>query len=96
MPELVHEDEEHEPETEAPAPDQRVAADGEKHAEELQRAGDLEEHTAEDEQRGEDAAEHAAAARRRALALLGDRLQPVVRAPGVAHDPCPIHSSPPT
>ena len=97
VPELVHEDEEHESEPEAPAPDQRVAADGEKHAEELQRAGDLEEHAAEDEQRGEDAAEQL-----RRGAAPGARPAPrgtqcsCVPGSRVAHDPCPIHSSPPT
>ena len=96
VPELVDEDEEDEPEPEAPAPDQRVAADGEKHAEELQRAGDLEQHAAENEQRGEDAAEHSAAPRRRRWRAA--RRQASACRPGsrVAHDPCPIHSSPPT
>ena len=86
VPELVHEDEQDEADAEAPAPDQRVAADGDEDAEELERAGDLQQHRAGDEDRREEPrpARGAAAAPRRLLGKLA------------AHEPCPIHSSPPT
>ena len=89
VPELVHEDEEDEPDAEAPAPDQGVAADRDEDAEELQRAGDLQQHRTGDEDRGEQASP---ALTRRPRRLL---LREPVRRPG-AHEPCPIHSSPPT
>ena len=54
--ELVDEDEEHEADAEAPAPDEGVAADRDEDAEELQRAGDLQQHGAGDEDRRQDAA----------------------------------------
>ena len=88
VPELVHEDEEDEADAEAPAPDERVAADRDEDAEELEGAGDLEQHAADDEERRQDAADGPAAPRRRPAGLLLRELG--------AHDPCPIHSSPPT
>ena len=94
VPELVDEDEEDESEPERPAPDERVAADRNEDAEELERAGDLEEHAADDEQRGEDATDQPAASPRRVVGLLLGELG--AHDAGSAHDPCPIHSSPPT
>ena len=96
MPRLVHEDEEHESDSEAPAPDQRIATDGDEDAEKLQRAGDLEEHAAEEEQRRQDAAHPSAPRRRTVGLLLGELGASAIAGLRVAHEPCPIHSSPPT
>ncbi len=96
---LVHEDEQDEAHAERPAPDESVGGDRDEDAEELQRARELDEQGANDEHRREQPPPRGRAVERRPFELGRLRLElaclpQLVR--GVLHDPCPIHSSPPT
>ncbi len=84
--ELVDEDQEDDADAEAPAPDEGIGADRDEDAEELERADQLEHGGPGDYERCDQASQPASRTPRRRL----------LRKQLVAHDPCPIHSSPPT
>src|SRR5207244_4669957 len=89
--ELVHEDEHDHAEREAPAPDQRVTAEGHEDRGELRQRAELQREPEQEDERRRQLAEEAAPVRAARL----DRLV-VALHPRLHQEPRPIHSSPPS